>query len=238
MLARVFHDLKFRAVHVREKHLLSDTFIRIVLQGEALQDFVSLGFDDHVKLLIPTEDGQPIPRNYTPRSFNTQTGELTIDFERHPHGLASTWAEQVNPGDAITVAGPRASLLFEQSAEYSVLVGDNTALPAIARYLETCSDSHRCDVFILAQDAGYLSMWQHSVMHQVRYFADRETLLAAVSAQTLLDQSRCWVAGEAQLVRELRKTFKQRENWPTLATNFSVYWQQGKDNTHQVLEDE
>ncbi|MDI7059514.1 NADPH-dependent ferric chelate reductase, partial [Pseudomonas aeruginosa] len=95
-----------------------------VLGGEALDGFTSRGFDDHSKLFFPQSDAHFVPptvteegivwpegprppsRDYTPL-YDELRHELAIDFFIHDGGVASSWAMQAQPGDKLTVAGPR-----------------------------------------------------------------------------------------------------------------------------------
>ena len=54
---RVRHELKFRTLAVASIEDLTPTYRRIVLEGADLDGFVSLGFDDHVKI-FPVAEGQ------------------------------------------------------------------------------------------------------------------------------------------------------------------------------------
>ena len=84
---RLRHELKFRTLRVAEVQDLTPTLRRIVLEGADLDGFVSLGFDDHVKI-FPVAEGQapvlptigpdgpvfpeprPVARDYTPRAYD------------------------------------------------------------------------------------------------------------------------------------------------------------------------
>lgn len=87
---------------------------RIVFGGETLSGLPIPRPGAHVKLLFGADlNGAAEPRKmrsqmrtYTPRFFNPDTNELTIEFVLHGHGLASTWAAQAQVGDPLTVAGP------------------------------------------------------------------------------------------------------------------------------------
>ena len=115
---RVRHELRRRLLTVQRVQRLTPHLVRITLQGEALQGFTSLGFDDHVKLMFPdpatgvlvlptlgpegiqhaSDAPRPAMRDYTPRRFDVQAGTLEIDFALHDAGPATQWAEQAAPG--------------------------------------------------------------------------------------------------------------------------------------------
>ena len=67
---------------VREIKTLSPKMMRIVAEGAELADFASDAFDDHLKLFLPSTDGNTIKRDYTPRAFDKVARQLTIDFAR------------------------------------------------------------------------------------------------------------------------------------------------------------
>ena len=75
-------------------------------------------------------------RDYTPRRYDLDTLELDIDFVLHGDGPASTWAEQAKPGQFLHIGGPRGSMIVPDIFDSYLLIGDETALPAIARRLE------------------------------------------------------------------------------------------------------
>ena len=67
---RIRYEMKTRQVEVAGVRRLTPGMIRIVLRGDDLVDFSSLGFDDHVKLFAPTPAGAIARRDYTPRHYD------------------------------------------------------------------------------------------------------------------------------------------------------------------------
>lgn len=151
---RVSHEIKRRRLEVLRVVDLTPRMRRITLGGPELAGFISLGSDDHVKLLFPQNAEQqaaletlvlgpgkdngvmPAMRDYTPRRYDLDIGELDIDFVLHGDGPASTWAEQAKPGQFLHIGGPRGSMIVPDIFDSYLLIGDETALPAIARRLE------------------------------------------------------------------------------------------------------
>ncbi len=75
-------------------------------------------------------------RTYTIR--HQQTDEIDIDFMLHEDGgPASTWAKFAEAGSSVMVGGPGPKKMIDPKAEWQLLVGDMTALPAISVNLET-----------------------------------------------------------------------------------------------------
>ena len=87
---RVRHEPKRRMLSVRRVETLSPRVRSVTLGSEALADFVSLSFDDHIKLFIPVAEGvEPVARGYTPRHVDRAARELTIQFALHGDGPAA-----------------------------------------------------------------------------------------------------------------------------------------------------
>lgn len=122
--------------------------------------FRTEGADDYVKIFLPeagsTEpvlpeqhDGHlhwperpaPVARSYTVRRFDADAGELDLDFVLHGHGIAGNWARTTKPGDTVHLAGPKVSTIPPIGADWWLLAGDETALPAIAHYIDSHDDS-------------------------------------------------------------------------------------------------
>lgn len=136
-IKRVRHELKIRNLVVRETQRLTPHMIRITLGGEELETFHSPSPDDHVKIFLPTPAGAEIVRrDYTPRSYDTKRQELVINFVIHDGGPAAEWALGAERGDPLTVAGPRGSKMIAGDIRNWLLIGDETALPAIGRRIE------------------------------------------------------------------------------------------------------
>jgi NADPH-dependent ferric siderophore reductase len=135
-IVRVRHDLRRRSLVVSWVAHISPGMLRIGLTGEDLAQFTSLAPDDHVKLFVPSDDGRIERRDYTPRRYDPQAGELTIDFAVHDAGPATRWAMRAKPGDRIEIGGPRGSVVVPADFDWWLLIGDETALPAIGRRLE------------------------------------------------------------------------------------------------------
>src|SRR3954468_3537732 len=109
-IERIRHELKRRDVQVARVESPGPHLSRITFTGDALADFVSASFDDHVKVFVPSAAGEePARRDYTPRAWNAAARELTIEFALHGDGPASAWAAQAAPGQSLSIGGPRGS---------------------------------------------------------------------------------------------------------------------------------
>jgi NADPH-dependent ferric siderophore reductase len=166
-ITRVRHELRRRRLRVSRVERLAPHMARIVFQGADLQGFTSPGFDDHVKLFFPAEQRRaatpadappgaaPVMRDFTPRKYDAQGGELWIDFHLHASGPAAQWAEQAAVGQTLDIAGPKGSAIIAlEDIDAHVLIGDESALPAIGRRLEELPPTSRALVLLeLDEDA-------------------------------------------------------------------------------------
>ena len=53
LIERVRHPFRARHVQLLAREAISPGFVRLTLGGPELAGFVSAGFDDHVKLILP-----------------------------------------------------------------------------------------------------------------------------------------------------------------------------------------
>jgi len=169
---RVRHELRFRLLDVVGAERVTPHLIRITLGGEQLVGFTSLGFDDHVKVFAPRagefldrlpEMGpegpvfgvggpQPAMRDYTPHDFDPVSRTLQLDFALHDAGPVTAWARRAGEGDKLVIGGPRSSFVVGMGFHWHLLIGDETALPAIRRRLAELPQGSRAVVLAEAED--------------------------------------------------------------------------------------
>lgn len=230
---RVRHEIRLRLLDVVLVDRLTPNMVRVTLAGDELAGFLSPGFDDHVKLIFPAPgadaplmphlgrnglempEGQarPIARDYTPRHYDPSTQRLQIDFALHESGPASDWARQTKPGQKLGVAGPRGSQLIPLNFDWYLLIGDETALPAIARRLAELPPKSHVQVIVEVEgpnDELLLETAAHSSIrwvHRNGELAGSEVALAAAVRQlNLMDGDfHVWIACESSVARSLRK---------------------------------
>lgn len=102
-------------------------------------------------------------RTYTVRAVRPDAAEIDVDFVVHgDSGPASAWAMAATPGDELIIVGPdatagqRAVGIAWQPGDAStfLLVGDETAAPAICSILESLSAEARGQAFIEVPDVA------------------------------------------------------------------------------------
>lgn len=259
-IERVRFDLVPRMAEVIEIVDLSPAMRRFVLQSDDLKTFDSQDADDHMKLVFPaagqreptlpvlTPEGLKLPagaapserRDFTPRAFDPTAGTLTVDFYRHGGGPAGDWAETATIGSKLGVLGPRGSKIIRGAVDVYLLIGDETALPAIARRLETLPAGQKVIAFIeidspanelpLTTDADLSLTWLHRNgaapgTTQLLEDAVRSLPKPAGVVYTL-------AGGEATSLRPIRVALREAGYDPEL-TNFSGHWKRGiADHDH------
>jgi NADPH-dependent ferric siderophore reductase len=235
LIRRVRHELKLRELTIARIDHLGPGFIAITFKGEALADFTSLSFDDHVKLMFADEDGQDVRRDYTPRRFDREARELVIEFALHGDGKASRWARHAIVGQRALVGGPRGSFIAPLELDWHLLVGDATALPAIARRLEELPAGSRARVFVHA-DAEDRRTFSGVADADVRWFDTAEALVDALRDVALpKGDGFAWGGGEASLMARVRQALNEK-GLPREATRVSAYWKKGVAEHHEHLE--
>ena len=153
---------RYPATVKRVEHV-TPRMVRVTFTSPELADFAWNGPAAHIKLIFPTADGSPAAasgseaprqamRTYTPRRFDRDTGELDVEFILHGVGPASSWAAQAAVGQTLTIAGPGRHYVVDPSADWFLLAGDDTAIPAIATILEALPPTARATVFLEVVD--------------------------------------------------------------------------------------
>jgi NADPH-dependent ferric siderophore reductase len=258
---RVRHALKFRLLQVARVTSLNPQLLRITLTGSALEGFTSLSYDDHVKVffpapgadkpLVPTagpdgpvwpEGGRPVMRDFTPRRYDAKANELDLEFALHEAGPATEWARQAKPGQYLGVGGPRGSMIIPTGFDWHLLVGDESALPAIARRLEELPAGAFALAIIEVRDAaaqiGFSSQAEHYITWCHRGPGERgAAMMRAVERLTLpAGDGFVWAAGEAAVMRRVRANLVKR-GVDKRRIRASAYWKQGAQAVHENIED-
>ncbi|MEV1022522.1 siderophore-interacting protein [Streptomyces sp. NPDC050264] len=243
---------KARSAQVVRTERLTPHMQRVVLGGDGLADLPELEYTDHyVKLLFPPagvtyaepfdverireeqpREQWPVTRTYTVRAWDPAARELTLDFVVHgDEGLAGPWAASVRPGETIHFMGPGGAYAPDASADWHLLVGDESALPAVAAALEALPQGARAQVFLEIEgpeeeqkiDSPVEVTWLHRSGHPVG-----QALIAAVTGLDFPEgRLHAFVHGEAGFVKELRRHLRVDRQIPREDLSISGYWRLG-----------
>lgn len=202
----------------------------MTLGGEELTGFPGHGPDQRIKMFFPVAgqdrpamprassggpvwppgEARPIIRTYTVRRHDAQAGELDVDFVLHgAHGPAAAWAAEAKPGDWVGVSEPGGR--YVPDADEHLVIGDESALPAIATVLEALPSTASARVFVEVADAAEEQPLSSAAATEVNWLhrgsrAPGAALVEAVRSAPTLDPARCqaWVSAEAAAVKEIR----------------------------------
>ena len=252
----IVHPLVLRRVQVIRTATVTPRMKRVTVAGELgsfvrdgieLPAFSTPAFDDHVKLIfasdgdvrsvLPVQHASSIEwppsqtrqgRDYTPRRFDPTLGELDIDFVLHGQGPAVTWAHTAKIGDELWFAGPKSSTVVPDDSDWSLLVGDETALPAIGRFFEERPVDGSIRAIIVTGDTSArqdLAVGPHDdVKWLVGDAADPEIYREALAAMPVLPgRPYIWAGGESRALLPVRRHAKRLEA-PKTHTNITGYW--------------
>ncbi len=259
-----------RPVHtfevVRREQLTSHMF-RVVLGGSGFDTFTPSKFtDSYVKLVFVADDvdmarlprpltldsfadlpaaKQPVVRTLTVRRADADTREIAIDVVVHgEHGTAGPWAATAEPGQPAYLMGPSGAYAPDPAADWHLLAGDETALPAIGVALEALPANAIGQVFIeIAGPADEIPLnapdgvqidWIYRGGRADLISEDRAgdfaPLIEAVkSAPWLPGQAHVFVHGEAQAVmHNLRPYIRNDREVDSKWASISGYWRRGR----------
>jgi NADPH-dependent ferric siderophore reductase len=212
------------AAQVLRRERLSPHLVRLVLGGDGLAGFTSTGVpDEWVGLIVP---GQFQSRYYTVRSWTGS--ELTVDVVVHAEGLVTEWASRPElVGDTVTLTEPKGSFAAPDGASWLLLVGDLTALPAMARIAETSALPTRIWAEVPEVVAGYLPDGP-----EVTWLpppADGGSALATVveGIDWPAGDGYFWMAGESAQMRAIRKHLMRDRRLASAAYDVMGYWRAG-----------
>ncbi|MCO5996394.1 siderophore-interacting protein [Actinoallomurus rhizosphaericola] len=242
---------------VQRVERLTPHLIRVVIGGEELAGFSAGEYTDHyVKILFPVpgveypepfdmeavhrdlpREQWPRLRSYTVRSWDAEARELTIDFVYHgDHGLAGPWAARVKPGEEVLFLGPGGAYAPSEKADWHLLVGDESALPAIAASLERLTEGATARVFVevagaeeevpLDAPGDTRIVWLHRGTAEVG-----DALVEAVrDLEFPPGEVHAFVHGEAGFVKRLRRHLRLERGLSMDQLSISGYWRLGADD--------
>ncbi len=236
---------------IEQIEMIAPRMVRVVLGGPGLDGFVSNGStDEYINAQFPPADapysvpfdvaearalgagGRPRGRRFTVRAWDEQSRRLTIDVVTHgDDGVGGRWADRAQVGDLLQFLGPNGSYRPDPEADWHLLVGDESALPAIARSLEAMPTDARVTAVLLVDDADHQIELSSPAdvderwLHRLAQPDNPDLLVQAVAGLDLPDGvPHGFVHGEAGETRAVRKHLLVDRGLPKERFSTSPYW--------------
>ena len=259
-----------RPVHtfevVRTEQLTSH-MVRVVLGGNGFDTFTPSEFtDSYVKLVFVADDvdvaalpqpltldsfadlpaaKKPVVRTITVRRADPAAREIAVDIAVHgDHGAAGPWAATAQPGQPTYLMGPSGAYAPDPAADWHLLAGDETALPAISVALEALPANAIGRVFIeiaepedeipLTAPDGVQINWLYrggraDLVGEDRAGDNAPLVEAVKTAFWLPGQVHAFIHGEAQTVmHNLRPYIRKERGVDAKWASISGYWRRGR----------
>ena len=247
-----------RTLQVLRTERVTPRMARVTLGGDELAGFPGDGPDQRIKLFFPMPgqhrpamprassggpvwppgEPRPVIRTYTVRRFDAAAGELDVDFVLHgERGPAAAWAAAAAPGDWVGVSDPGGRYRPDPAALAHLVIGDESALPAIATVLEALSGTGGVvpvEVFIEVADAAEEQPLPAGPTTRVHWLhrGDRppgQPLTEAVISTgppAGVDPGRCqaWLSAEAAAVRDIRAHLLDERGLSRRMVYATGYW--------------
>ncbi|AXK46056.1 siderophore-interacting protein [Brachybacterium saurashtrense] len=262
-----------RLLHVVRVETITPAYRRIVFTAANLGTefpFRDFAPTDHVKLFFPDPrtgelvlpvvtdrgweypdgSGAPIFRDYTVRAVDPLRSELMIDFVLHDHGTAGRWASRARPGDVLGQLGPRGHVLHPLDYPRYVVAGDETALPAVARFIEEApAGSHMTAVIEVADAAEEQPLDAADGLDLDLRWVHRDTAPISPAHSSALETALrtvdispdeyifVFVAGEATALTPIRRYLRRELGLPKEQVDVDGYWKRGVSNLDHHSED-
>ncbi|MFI5495747.1 siderophore-interacting protein [Actinoplanes sp. NPDC051859] len=233
---------------------LTPHMVRIVVGGPGLADVQAGECTDHyVKVIFPQpgvaypepfdlgairetlpREAWPVVRTYTVRKWLPELPEMWLDFVVHgDEGIAGPWAASAQVGDLVRFQGPGGGYAPDAAADWHLLAGDESALPAIAAALEAMPAGAKAHAFI--EVSGPAEEQKIDTVADVEltwlHRGDRPVGAALVEAVRALEwpvgRVQAFVHGEATFVKDLRRLLRVEKQLPMDQLSISGYWRRG-----------
>ncbi|WP_462164669.1 siderophore-interacting protein [Pseudoalteromonas xiamenensis] len=245
-----------RRVYCTAKRYITPNLLRITVSGDELRGFPEGYHGAHIKLFfanritgkleLPTREAsgairwpadRPITRAYTVRAFRANQNELDIDFVVHgDKSPASGWAVNAEIGSELGVAGPGGPDPLLAPADWHVLAGDLTAVPAISALLEHLPENALAAVFIEIEsdrDIHFIKAPSGVHIHWLKRVQGQPTPLASaiqtVSLPPNTTSVSAFIAGENSAVLACRKQLIEDFGLTKQQLYAIPYWRRGQD---------
>ncbi|SFU15135.1 NADPH-dependent ferric siderophore reductase, contains FAD-binding and SIP domains [Pseudovibrio denitrificans] len=243
------HPPNFLEVRVVRTAAFSSNFIRVTVSAKGIERFFEGGL--HFRLLFPknssfearwpywNDKGRTVwPEGdyelmrpvYTVRQFDKAVQSIDFDVFLHEGGPTADWAARVIEGDTVGLLGPGGGWIPE--ANYLLLAGDETAIPAISRILESSPEGTKCAVVISVSKKGMETpiplqdgmslewVYRDAVGHDGLFEAAKQIEIPNVQ------EAFCWFAAEKKTAKKARKHFRNEVGFKADNCYIAGFWEE------------
>ncbi|MDE0546209.1 siderophore-interacting protein [Microbacterium sp. C7(2022)] len=240
-------ELRFRKTTLAHREWVTDSYVRVRLQGDDLRGFDSPGSDDHIRVFFPEGDPATVEelratpsREYTPLAW----GEDWLDLEFAIHGdegVAAPWAAKAPLGSLAGVGGPRGSKVLHGRPDAWFLAGDETAVPAMRRFARLMHADAIGHVLVEVTDAAHELPIQTPSGVGVEFVhrgaaPSGSALAARLGAVTAHERPEGsvfgFIAAEQSIVKPGRALLLDRWGLDADSVIVKGYWKRGEDEYH------
>lgn len=224
--------------------------LQLTFEGEGLRTLTETEPAASVRLLVPSpgvntletpawngnefllaDGSRPALRTFTPLRVERNSGRLQLQVVRHHGGAVATWAEDAALGSEAAISGPGSGYTIDEDAERFLLLGDETAIPAISDLLQALPDSVTIEAHIeIVQSDAQLALPDHPgatvTWHVNEDEASPGSELVGVAGawHGLPDTTRLWAAGEAASMQVIRKHLFKTHGVARSQASVRGYW--------------
>jgi NADPH-dependent ferric siderophore reductase len=174
----------------------------------------------------------PRVRTYTVSAWDPERGQLTIDFVVHgDKGVAGPWAAAAQPGDLLQLRGPGGAYSPDPEADWHLMVGDTSVIPAISASLPRVPAGRPVHVFLqVAGPEEELPLASPGDLHLHWLHGDEDGALAEALAALEFPPGRvdAFLHGEATAVRLARRHLVVERGVPPESLSASGYWKRSR----------
>lgn len=195
----------------------------------------------YLKFLRIPDDERPVMRNYSVRAYRAATAdagaEIDVDFVLHGSaaegtaGPASHWAETCQPGEHVLIIDEGLTFNPQRGTERVLLVGDETALPAIASISASLAEDAAGTVIVeVPSDEDALPFPHPPGVEIVWLVRPHDTAPGVLALETLGRTAlpaapfHAYAAGEQALASGVRKHLVGERGVDKNAVSFCGYW--------------
>ena len=241
---------------VRSTEQISPTMVRVVLGGSGLDGLEMPDCtDSYINAAIPPagatygpvfdprevrdthpQEEWPLRRRYSVRRWDAERREMTLDFVVHGDaGHGGPWADRAEAGDVLVFNGPGGDYRPRSDADWHLLVGDESALPAIAASLEVLRPTDHAVVRLVVDGPEHEIALESPARLDLQWVHRSATsprpLVGAVEAAELPEgRVHAFVHGEAEEIRQIRAHLLRDRGLAKGDLSCSPYWRRGMDD--------